>query len=177
MRSRSSLAVFVLLVAAVVFGLARPAWAGSTGNLTGTVTDEKGAPVAGAQVSAVAPTGSYKATTDGKGFFSILNIAPDAYTVTVTAEGYDTAVVEGENVFQEQTLVVNVKLSLQARVLGRVTTTAKTNLVQPNVTSNTYNVTASQINSVVGDTTHHTLYDVLWRTPGVTSGPTAHDCL
>ena len=175
MKSPISLAGSVFLVAVVTaLGLGRPAYAGSTGNVTGTVTDAKGAPIAGAHVSAVAPTGSYLSSTDGKGFFSIVNMSPDTYTVTVTADGYDTAISTGENVFQEETLSLRVTLQLQARVLGHVTTTAKTNLVQPNVTSNTYNVTAAQMSSILGDSTHHTLYDVLWRTPGVTSGPTSN---
>jgi hypothetical protein len=153
---------------------ASPANAGSTGNLTGTVKDDKGAPVAGAQVSAASPTGVYRTTTDTKGFFSIVNMSPDTYTVTVTASGFTPAALTAENVFQDQTLNVAVTLQPEAKVLGHVTTTAKTDLVQPNLTSDTYNITATQMNIQLGDTTHHTLYDVLWRTPGVTSGPTSN---
>jgi hypothetical protein len=177
MRSRflSVLRAAVLIAALIGLCRAQPAWAGNTGNLSGTVRDDKGAPVAGAHVSAAAPTGSYLTTTDAKGFFSIVNISPDTYVVTVTAAGYRTAALNGANVFQDQTLVVNVTLQAEAKVLGHVTTTAQaTNLVQPNVTSNTYNVTAKQMNTILGDSTHHTLYDVLWRTPGVTSGPTSN---
>jgi carboxypeptidase family protein len=177
MRSRffSVMRAAVLIGALVGLCRAQPAWAGNTGNLSGTVRNDKGAPVAGAHVSAAAPTGSYLTTTDAKGFFSIVNISPDTYVVTVTAAGYRTAALNGANVFQDQTLVVNVTLQAEAKVLGHVTTTAQaTNLVQPNVTSNTYNVTAKQMNTILGDSTHHTLYDVLWRTPGVTSGPTSN---
>ena len=174
--SRLSYAVLAL---ALVFGgtalSTTAAFAGSTGNLTGTVTSAAGQAIAGASVSAAAPTGTYRSTTDAKGFFSIVNMSPDTYTVTVAATGYATTSVTGANIFQEQTLVLNFTLQPEAKVLGRVTTTAqKTNLVQPNVTSDTYNVTAKQMNTILGDTTHHTLYDVLWRTPGVTSGPTSN---
>lgn len=174
---RSTTRCFALFAVAAVFGAllsATPANAGSTGSLTGTIKDDKGAPVAGAHVSASAATGSYKTVTDAKGFFSIVNISPDTYTVTVTASGFSSAVLAGENVFQDQTLDIAVVLQPEAKVLGHITTTAKTNLVQPNLTSDTYNVTAAQMNVVLGDTTHHTLYDVLWRTPGVTSGPTSN---
>ena len=177
MKSRAiSVACFAFFAAIVVATFqAQPALAGSTGNLTGTVTNESGAPVAGATVSAAAPTGSRKVTTDAKGFFSIVNISPDTYTVTASASGYDTAVIDGETVFQDQTLSVKLTLHRTAAVLAHITTTAqKTNLVQPNVTSDTYNVTATQMNTILGDSTHHTLYDVLWRTPGVTSGPTSN---
>jgi len=174
---RSTTRCLALFAVAAVFGAllsVTPANAGSTGSLTGTIKDDKGAPVAGAHVSAAAATGSYKTVTDAKGFFSIVNISPDTYTVTVTAPGFSSAVLAGENVFQDQTLDIAVVLQPEAKVLGHVTTTAKTNLVQPNLTSDTYNVTAAQINVELGDTTHHTLYDVLWRTPGVTSGPTSN---
>jgi len=164
---------FALAIFALVFGPSLPALAGSTGSISGTVVSAtNGAPIAGAAVTATAPTGSYKATTGAKGFYSILNISPDTYTVTVAAAGYDTTVINGITVFQDQTAVIGAKLRTATRVMGHVTATAKTtNLVQPNVTTNTYNVTAKQMATVLNDTTHHTLYDVLWRTPGITAGP------
>ena len=173
MRSHTSCAVSAFAAALIAVVCAAPALAGSTGNLSGKVLNDAGSPVAGAHVSAAAPTGAYVTTTDAKGFYSIVNMSPDSYTVTVSAGGYQTSIYNGAAVFQEQTLVVNFTLQPEARVLGKVVTTAqKTNLVQPNVTSNTYNVTATQMNTILGDSTHHTLYDVLWRTTGVTSvGP------
>jgi len=92
---RSTTRCFALFAVAAVFGAllsVTPANAGSTGSLTGTIKDDKGAPVAGAHVSAAAATGSYKTVTDAKGFFSIVNISPDTYTVTVTAPGFSPAV-------------------------------------------------------------------------------------
>jgi hypothetical protein len=163
----------ILMTAVVVLWMQMPAGATSTGGLSGTVSDEKGTLISGAHVSALAGTGSYRATTDQHGFYIILNLPPDTYTVTFSAEGYDSAAVNGVTVFQGQTLVVNGAVHMHVTTLGHVTTTAsKTNLVQPNVTSNTYNITAAQQHAILSDSTHHTLYDVLWRSPGVTSGPT-----
>jgi len=154
-----------------VFGLV-PALAGSTGNLTGSVTNQKGAAVAGASISAVAASGSYKAVSDSHGFYSILNMSPDTYALTVTSSGYETAVTNGITVFQDQNATVNVQLRPSIATIGRIpVTAARTNLVQPNVTSNTYNITSAQQEAILNDKTHHTLYDVLWRAPGVTSGP------
>ena len=169
------LALLVLLVA-FVGAVSWPAIAraGNTGSISGTVKDDRGNPIAGVTISAAAPTGTYRVATDARGFYSIVNISPDTYTLTFTAKGYETAVITGVTVFQDQTLPESVVLKTQATVLGHVTSTAKTNLVQANVTSNTYNVTSQQINTILGDSTHHTLYDVLWRTPGVTSGPTSN---
>ena len=175
-RFCASVGCIVACVLAGVALAATPALAISTGSITGTITAAAGgAPVAGASVSAVAPSGTYKTTTDSHGFYSIVNMTSDTYTVTASADGYDSTVIAGVTVFQDQGLVVNAKLSPRVGTLGRVTVNAaKTNLVQPNLTSNTYNVTLAQQNTVLGDTTHHTLYDVLWRTPGITSGPTSN---
>ncbi len=176
MSSRIVKLALAVLLAAFVGAVSWPmiASAGNTGSISGTIKDERGNPIAGAQVSAAAPTGTYKAIADAHGFYSIVNISPDTYTLTFTAKGFETQSLTGVTVFQDQTLPANVTLKPQATVLGHVTSTAKTNLVQPNVTSNTYNVTAQQINTMLGDSTHHTLYDVLWRTPGITSGPTSN---
>ncbi len=170
------LGIPVIFVWAVSFLLSQaPALAISTGNITGTVTSDAGAPVAGASVSSSSPSGTYRATTDAHGFYSILNMAPDTYTLTLSAEGYDPTVIAGVTVFQDQSIVVDGKLHLHVATMARVpVTAAKANLVQPNVTSDTYNMTTNIQNTVLGDPTHHTLYDVLWRTPGITSGPTSN---
>ncbi|MDQ6781224.1 MAG: TonB-dependent receptor, partial [Candidatus Eremiobacteraeota bacterium] len=151
------------------------AWAGSTGNINGTVLDgTANAPLAGAAISATSPTGTYRTATDKKGFYSIVNMSPDSYTLTASAQGFEPAVVNGVQVFQDQTQRIDLVLHPAARMLARVpVTAARTNLVQPTVTSNTYNVTSAQMATILNDSTHHTLYDVLWRTPGITSGPTS----
>ncbi|MBC5825712.1 MAG: TonB-dependent receptor [Candidatus Eremiobacteraeota bacterium] len=174
MRQSWLWSVVILIVAATVLCTRSAVLAVSTGNITGTVVRaDNGAPVARAAVTAVAPTGTFKAVTDAHGFFSLLNLSADTYTVTVAATGFDQSVISGVTVFQEQTITLNPKLNATVTVIGRIPVNAqRTNLVQPNVTSNTYNVTSAQMNTILNDSTHHTLYDVLWRTPGITSGPT-----
>lgn len=63
----------------------------ATATVSGTVTDTSGAPVSNAAVALRGPT-NYYATTDSKGAFSIDNVTPGIYTVTVTRPGYTTAV-------------------------------------------------------------------------------------
>ncbi|MGA8384100.1 MAG: carboxypeptidase-like regulatory domain-containing protein, partial [Candidatus Cybelea sp.] len=60
------------------------ALAGVTGNIAGTITDSKGAGIAGVQVQAVSPSGSRTATTDAGGHFTILSLGPDTYTISLT---------------------------------------------------------------------------------------------
>ena len=54
---------------------------GVTGDVTGVVKDQTGAPVAGAKVEALAPSMTRTATTDAGGHFVILSLAPDTYTI------------------------------------------------------------------------------------------------
>src|SRR5439155_14085910 len=65
----------------------------TTGVLTGTVTDPKGDVVPGASVSIKnSGTGSaYTATTNDKGVFTIAQLEPGHYAVTVQGKGFKKA--------------------------------------------------------------------------------------
>jgi outer membrane receptor protein involved in Fe transport len=73
-------------------GQVRAQVAGAT--LSGTVNDPSGAVVPNAQVAArnTATGVTRTATTDSAGFYSIPNLLPGTYEVTVTATGFSTAV-------------------------------------------------------------------------------------
>ena len=75
----------LLALVMVAMFLSQVTWAlaGTTGGLTGQVTDEAGAPVAGAAVRAVSASQSANAITDGAGRFTFLSLAPDTYTVSI----------------------------------------------------------------------------------------------
>jgi hypothetical protein len=57
------------------------ALAGTTGGITGTVTDESGAPVAGAAVKIVSASQSGSATTDAGGKFNFLSSSGHVHRV------------------------------------------------------------------------------------------------
>jgi hypothetical protein len=67
---------------------------GTTGTLTGTVTDPSGAVVAGATVTIVNPaTGAERtAETNSAGIFEVQALPPGKYTITVEAKGFKKAV-------------------------------------------------------------------------------------
>src|ERR1700738_4124419 len=69
-----------------VLALAGPAAAGTTGTISGTVRDTANKPLAGATVTAAAPSGRGSSTTDASGFYVINNLAPDTYAVSVAAK-------------------------------------------------------------------------------------------
>ncbi|MGA2760114.1 MAG: TonB-dependent receptor [Candidatus Cybelea sp.] len=62
-----------------------------TGAILGTVTTTNLAPIANARILALAPSGRYTGTTDAGGRFTILGVAPDTYTVSVEAPGFEPA--------------------------------------------------------------------------------------
>jgi hypothetical protein len=162
----------IVFAFAVVVIWQRPVLAVSTGNLTGTVSAESGAVVAGAAVSAVSPSGTYSAASDRRGFYSILNVPPDTYQISVSAAGYRPTITSGVTLYQNQNIVVNAMLQSAVASLGRVTVkAANASLVQPGVTSDTYNMNSTIQRMVLNDPTHHSLADLLYRTPGITAGP------
>lgn len=86
--------------------------AGDLGGIAGIVTDENtGAPIPGVQVQFSSPSQTATATTDAKGHFVVLSLAPDSYTLTLVKDGYDTRAVSGYPVYADQTQQYDLTLS------------------------------------------------------------------
>src|SRR5438477_10042413 len=153
---QSARAILRLSVALFISGFllvqsCAPAFAGTTGILTGTVTDSAtSAPLANVQISAVASTGRYTATTNSHGFFSIAGIAPDTYSVSFTIGGYEPVSIPGQNVFADLTTTVSTTLVKSLTTIAHVTSRSMGGAFQPNQTVNTYNVTQHQVQTILG---------------------------
>ena len=162
----------VALVLGLVFGQETRVLAGSTGQITGKVTDSTtGAAVAGASITAMSPSGTYRTSSDARGYFAIVNVTPDTYRVSVSAAGYQTAMSDGNSVIQDESEVVNISLAKEATVLGHVTVRGVTTVVQPNVTADQYTLTASSANATNGSGGSYGLYQtpgIIGTLPGVT---------
>jgi Carboxypeptidase regulatory-like domain len=84
----------VLLVVAVC-SLTAFAQGGSTGSISGTVMDQKGAvvPAADVVIKNMATNQEYSTKTSGDGTFSVQTLTAGVYTATITASGFKQAIV------------------------------------------------------------------------------------
>ncbi|MBV9271948.1 MAG: TonB-dependent receptor, partial [Candidatus Eremiobacteraeota bacterium] len=145
---------------------ATPSFAGTTGVLSGVVIDSQShAPLANVRVTAAAPTGRYSATTGPNGFYSITGIFADTYVVSFELPGYETVSVPGISVFADQTQRVGATLTKQLRTIASVTSRSAA-AFQPNQTTDTYTVNASQINTIQGTTFNNSEVNLITSLPG-----------
>ncbi len=138
------------------------------GIISGTVTDDRThAAVAGAQVTAKSPSGIYHAVTDAKGHFRFLSVLPDTYSLSAAHPGYlpysvTIVVLNGS----QQT--VNVPLSKTLKVIASTHARSAGSAFQRGMTIDTYTVTGSQIDTVMGKSFNANENDLLRSIPSVT---------
>jgi hypothetical protein len=124
----------IVMVAVVV----SPAYAQSgTSSITGTVTDNSGGVIPGATVVVTPEAGeSFNTVSNSQGQFTVPSLKPGVYKVTVTLQGFKTAVVSNVRVISGSPAAVSVKLEIGA-LSETVTVRSTTELV------NTQNATVS----------------------------------
>ena len=154
MRSRI-LAGFLAVAMSVISFAPALAAGGTNGNLNGTVIDASSkAPIAGASVIARSGSGTYSATTDARGFFSILQMNVDSYTVAITASKYDPQTLQNVIVFGDETDTVGtvaMQLSNAPKTIVKVTSRAQNSAYQPTQTTDTYSVSGQRIQQALGN--------------------------
>ena len=117
MKHRTTRNVFtaILLSLVVIFALPTGSF-GQTfrGGISGTVTDQSGAAVSGAQVTAVetATNISLKTVTSSAGEFAFSNLPLGDYSVTVSSKGFSTVKVNKVTVSAGASYILPVKLSV-----------------------------------------------------------------
>jgi hypothetical protein len=108
-----------LVCLAVLFLCVSPIWAqsGTTGALTGTVTDPSGGVIVGATVTATnVDTGQERAvTTDSSGVYKFSLLQSGNYAVKFSASGFKTSQVPSVTVNITETPVLNQKLEVGAQ--------------------------------------------------------------
>ncbi len=118
-----------------------PALAGTTGGVSGVVTDAAtGRPLADAKVSVTSPSQTATVQTDSGGHFAFLSLEPDTYTLTALQTNYDSSTITGIAVFADQTQTVTVALQPSLKTIARVTSRSSISPVKPGTTGDVYSV-------------------------------------
>src|SRR5579864_7278424 len=144
-----------------------PSFAGTTGEIQGFVADATLHPLGGAGVTAVAPSGRATATTDASGFYSLVGLPPDTYTVTFSKDGYLTQTVLGVTAIQDQSVRVDAQLQIGIKTLAHVNARSSASLLQPTVTANTYVVSQKRLSDINGTPQDLNGFQALNSLPGV----------
>lgn len=136
-RTGLAVALFSCLIALCVFAPPALAQTGSTGALTGTVTDQSGSVIVGAKVTITSlATGQARtASTGADGSYRFALLPPGNYSVTFAANGFKTVTVPSVTVNVTETPVLNRKLQLGAQT-QKVTVEATAQALQTQSVTN-----------------------------------------
>lgn len=175
LRLRASLSLgtplgMTVLVCLSFLWAAPPAQAATVGTLHGVVRDAvTRRALAGAVVTIAAPSGSYRATTDARGFYSIVGIIPDTYTLTIVVADHRAYTLPGLTVTQDSNLVANADVRPNAlHTIGHVATRSGTSPVQPHQPIDVYESGTLQIAQLGGLPAFDNESLILNSLPGVT---------
>lgn len=91
-RSRVAGAIASARIALLLLLAVHTAWAFASGSLSGVITDPSGAVIPGAKITIVntALKTVFRASSDGRGFYSFPSLPVGRYDLTVAAEGFQT---------------------------------------------------------------------------------------
>lgn len=132
-------ALILVLVMSSILGFAQ---ATSTGSVVGTVTDQQGAVVPDATIALTdkATNATVKAATNSAGHYIFPNVTPGTYDLRITKQGFQTAVVQGQQVQVGTPLTEDIRLTVGAITQEITVETTGTELQTMNATvGNTVN--------------------------------------
>lgn len=130
-----------LLVCALVSSVLTPVVAGTTGGMSGTITDvATQAPIADAVVAVTSPSQAASTRTDAGGRFTFVSLAPDTYTVSVQKNGYQEISVTGISVFADQTQTLALRMQKSLKTIASITSRSSISPVKPGTTTDVYSV-------------------------------------
>ncbi|MGB9586787.1 MAG: carboxypeptidase-like regulatory domain-containing protein, partial [Armatimonadota bacterium] len=143
-RFVAPMSIWVFLVGAI---LHPPSIAGTTGKITGRVTDKStGEPLVGATV--LLEGTRLGAATDIDGYYTLLNVPPGNYTLKVSMVGYAETRVTNVKVSVDFTTKLDVALEPSAVQAEAITIVAERPLIRKDLTSSSATVSAEQIQAM-----------------------------
>jgi len=174
MKQPRLLRTLLAMLLGIGLSLGQVTWAlaGTTGGLSGSVTDDKGAALADADVTASSVSQTVTARTDASGHFSFVSLVPDTYTVSLAKTGYRSAAVAGVTIFADQTQTLALRMQPALSTIATVTSRTGGNLVKPGTTSDIYSINASTqaaLAGIGGGKNLNSAYSAIYSTPGVSS--------
>jgi outer membrane receptor protein involved in Fe transport len=122
-------------------------FAGTTGKITGAVTDAangQGLPGANVLVKGT----SYGAVTDMNGHYTILNVPPGSYDLQVSFIGFSAVTVTDVKVLIDLTTNQNVKMKEQTLIGDAITVRAERPVIQKDLAASELQVTSDQIKNL-----------------------------
>ncbi|MCY7377247.1 MAG: carboxypeptidase-like regulatory domain-containing protein, partial [Pyrinomonadaceae bacterium] len=122
---------------------------GTTGQLTGTITDPNGAIVSGAtvKITNLGTNAERETTTGGDGNFAFQLLPPGRYRLETTAAGFQTVSAEAV-VNITQTTTLDVPLAVAGANPNTVTVTAETPVLQTETSQNGRVITGETLNQL-----------------------------
>src|SRR5579862_1204468 len=126
----------------------------TTGGLQGTVKDPAGAVVPRAKVVITSTTliGSKEVITDSSGYYRFANLPPGSYTITVTAQGFDTIKRQGVAIDVGRLPTVDIALQVGA-IATTVEVTGAAPVIDTTTTQNITNVDSEALQNLPTGTT------------------------
>jgi outer membrane receptor protein involved in Fe transport len=140
MKTSALLLAFLVTIAA----LHGSATAGTTGKISGRITDPGGGePVVGANVTVTGTT--LGASTDIEGRYVIINVPPGTWELRISAVGYTATTVRQVRVNVDQTTIIDGALEASAVQMADIVVQAERPMVQKDRTATISVVTSEQI--------------------------------
>ncbi len=144
---------YLILLGGIVFTYL---WAGTTGKISGRVTDAttgEGLPFAVVRIKGT-QMGAY---TDDQGYYVILNVPPGKYDIIVSYTGYQPGYVKDVVVEVDRTIEVNIALKPTTVVAETIVVEAREKLIRPDVPESKQTFKGEQIQSIPVTTIQQTV--------------------
>lgn len=168
-RNYVKFVMFVFFIGTIFCGVTEVFPQSTSGTILGQVTDAQSAAVPQATVTAKNENTGLTQTvqTNENGEYSLINLPPDLYTITVTKGGFTTTVSNNNKLEIGQKLQLNIKIAV-GNISETVNVTAESPLLQTQTTETSQVVETKRISDL--PLLGRNFLDLTFLSPGVVSG-------
>ena len=165
-------------LALVMVGLGQKAWGQALSSITGTVTDTSGAVVANAKVTVKndATQVTKTAETSSAGTYTVTDLIPGSYTVTVDLAGFQLSEHQGVNVDVGRSFTVDAVL--QPGNTQQTVTVSETGIAldtsAPSLNTTIENKVVQELPNVIAGGRGRQIDNFIFLAPGVTGSTFSH---